>query len=219
MDRHLMKLAIVVPAYNEEKTIAKTVSGIRDFADVIVVDDCSKDQTSQQAESAGAQVVRHETNKGYDGALNTGVLAAFERGYTHVITFDADGQHDPSNIPLFVAAFERGDQLVIGIRPHKQRISETLFAGYSMLRYQVLDPLCGMKGYAMAHFGEIGAFDTLGSTGTELMFRYLKKGLQYSQISIRMHERDDGSPRFGSLWRANKRILTSLKAIVRLDLQ
>ena len=58
------KIAIVVPAYNEEKTIANVINRAKKFGDIIVGDDCSKDKTSETAKRAGAFVVRHEKNRG-----------------------------------------------------------------------------------------------------------------------------------------------------------
>lgn len=204
-----MKLAFVIPAYNEEKTIAQTVSKIKQWGLPIVANDCSKDETAKRASEAGAHVVTHLQNKGYDGALNTGFVEAANLGFTHVITFDADGQHPSEKIIDYIRLFEANNELVIGIRPRKQRFSENLFALYTELRFGVKDPLCGMKGYDLKKYREIGFFDSIGSTGTELMLRYLKMKAPFAQIPIPISDRLD-QPRFGSIWRGNKRILKSL---------
>ena len=86
-----MSLTIAaMPAYNEERSIARMVLGCQKYVDrVIVVDDDSTDATADRAASAGAHVVRHEWNAGYGAALRTGI----EMGADRMEIIDADGQH------------------------------------------------------------------------------------------------------------------------------
>ncbi len=204
-----MKLGFVIPAYNEEKTIHKTVQALVAHGIPIVVNDCSKDRTASRAAEAGATVVNHTINGGYDKALNSGFRKALELGLTHVITFDADGQHPAELISTYRTAFDEGYGMVVGVRPQKQRFSESFFALYTRLAYGISDPLCGMKGYDLSYFPEIGFFDSFGSTGTELMQRYLKKKVKTKQVPIPIYPRED-EPRFGSVIKGNWRILKSL---------
>lgn len=88
------KVAIVIPAFNEEHTIAKVVRSLTGFGTVVVVDDGSEDKTAKIAKENGAVVIYHEKNTGYDSALNTGFNKAFGIKSDAVITIDADGQHD-----------------------------------------------------------------------------------------------------------------------------
>lgn len=86
---------------------------------VLVIDDGSTDDTSAVAAAAGAEVLRHDVNRGKGAALKTGFAWALEQGFDGVITLDADGQHLASEIPKFLAAAETGgDDLVIGGRAH-----------------------------------------------------------------------------------------------------
>lgn len=203
-----MDIVILIAAYNEEKTIGATVESVRSYGRVVVVDDGSSDQTARIAASHGAYV-QSQPNAGYDGALNAGFKQAAALGATHVITFDADGQHPAEAIPLYIQKFSEGCELVVGIRPQKQRWAENVFAFYTRTFYRIEDPLCGMKGYNLSFYREIGHFDSYRSTGTELMLRYLKAGLKCCQIPIRIQDRVD-APRFGRIWRANKYIFLSL---------
>src|SRR6188472_2480800 len=99
------KRVIVIPAYNEEKTIGETVRGALDVADrVLVVDDGSNDRTSEIASAAGATVVRHAVNRGLGGALGTGIEGALRLGADAIVTMDADGQHRAEDAK---AAFDR----------------------------------------------------------------------------------------------------------------
>lgn len=111
-----MKVAIVMPAYNEEKTVGDIIRKTKKYGKVIVVDDCSKDNTSKEARKAGALVVRHNVNKGLGSALRTGFSAALKMKPDIVITIDADGQHKPEEIGKFIHLIENGYDFVLGQR-------------------------------------------------------------------------------------------------------
>jgi len=109
---------VVVPAYNEARTIAEVVTRSRAHADVCVVDDCSTDGTGDLAARVpGAHVIRHLRNTHIAGALLDGFRFARERGYAHCITMDAGLSHDPDLIPLFLA--RSAADLVIGVRTER----------------------------------------------------------------------------------------------------
>ena len=116
-----MNALALIPAYNEAAHIAAVVAGAAAHLPVLVVDDGSADDTVRLAEKAGATVVRHVANRGKGTALVTGFGWALERGSGAVVTLDADGQHDPAEIPAFLDAFERGaGDLIIGRRRFDQ---------------------------------------------------------------------------------------------------
>jgi glycosyltransferase involved in cell wall biosynthesis len=203
-----MKLAIVIAAYNEERTIGATVKSVVPYGTPIVVNDGSKDKTSEIARQNGGHVVDQE-NRGYDGALDRGFAEAAKLGFTHVITFDADGQHPVEALPVYIEHLSKGIELVVGVRPKKQRVSELIFSFYTKLFFGISDPLCGMKGYKLDLYRSVGHFDSYHSTGTELMLRYLKAKKPTVQIPIDIKDRED-HPRFGRLIRANLYILRSM---------
>ena len=110
-----------MPAWNEATRIGPIVEATRARLPVLVVDDGSHDETPTVAQAAGATVVRHSHNRGKGVALTTGFAWALERGYDAVLTLDADGQHDPADIPKFLAAYEDGaGELIIGRRDFSQ---------------------------------------------------------------------------------------------------
>ncbi len=112
------KLAVVVPCHNEAIAITTLVREIkRHVAHVIVIDDGSTDKTTQNALSAGAEVLRNEVPQGKGAALNKGWAHALKSGFDFALTMDGDGQHSPADIPKFLAALEQGAApLVIGNR-------------------------------------------------------------------------------------------------------
>jgi glycosyltransferase involved in cell wall biosynthesis len=122
----------LIPGYQEGPRIAAVVEGARVHLPVVVVDDGSTDDTAARAEAAGAIVLRQHPNAGKGAAIRMGFRHALERGALAVVTLDADGQHDPAEIPTFLAAFESGKpELIIGRRdfssmPVVRRLSNTL---------------------------------------------------------------------------------------------
>ena len=213
-----MKLAIVIPAFNEAATIAAVIGGIATFGRVIVVDDCSTDDTAAIAAAAGAVVVRHAANQGYDGALGSGFAAAEAQGFEAVVTFDADGQHDAATLVEVLAALERGATLVVGQRPRAARLAEALFNLYARWRFGVRDILCGLKAYRMTLYRQHGRFDASRSIGTELALAGLRRGVPVARVEVAIQPRAD-QPRLGSVMRANGRILRALLLALLTDLR
>ncbi len=112
-----MRTAAVIPAYNEAKRVADVIKAVKPQVDeVIVVDDGSRDGTADVARDAGASVLSHAENCGAGAATMTGIEAARQRGFDVVITIDADGQHDPTDIPRLIDAIRGGADLAIANR-------------------------------------------------------------------------------------------------------
>jgi len=102
-------LLIIIPAYNEVGAIRRVVNGARaavPYADILVIDDCSTDQTFREAERAGAFVLRHPFNLCIGGTVQTGLKFAQAHGYEYVVRIDGDGQHNPADIPRVLAALQ-----------------------------------------------------------------------------------------------------------------
>jgi glycosyltransferase involved in cell wall biosynthesis len=115
-------IVAVVPAHDEAPRIAAVVEAAREHLPVLVVDDGSSDATADRARAAGATVIEQRPNQGKGAALRTGFRRALADGAEAILTLDADGQHDPAEIPRFLAAWsavavpEDRPDLVIGAR-------------------------------------------------------------------------------------------------------
>lgn len=125
-----MKIAAVIPAYNEENSVAGIVKQTLKYVDhAIVIDDCSSDHTGWMAQRAGAEVWKHTTNKGAGAATRTGLELA--RSFDIVITLDADGQHDSDEIPKLIEPMLEGKtDIVIGSRFVPRMIRASRKANY-----------------------------------------------------------------------------------------
>jgi len=107
----------LVPAYQAESTVGAVVRGaLAHVATVVVVDDGSSDATGEEARAAGAEVLRRERNGGKGQALRSGLALVLASDATHVAFVDADGQHDPEDLPALLAAARSGEPFVIGSR-------------------------------------------------------------------------------------------------------
>ncbi len=111
----------LIPAWNEADRIGPVIEATLAHLPVLVVDDGSTDSTASKAKAVGAAVIAHQQNQGKGVALMTGFDWALAHDYQAVITLDADGQHDPADIPKFLDAYETGAwDLIIGRRDFSQ---------------------------------------------------------------------------------------------------
>jgi glycosyltransferase involved in cell wall biosynthesis len=125
---HGGEIIILIPAYNEARFIGDVVKAALKYGPVIVIDDGSSDGTGAAAALAGAKVIAHAVNQGKGKALNTGFDYAVQRQVDAAITLDADGQHDPDEIPKFVEAFRSGKgDIIIGQRDFSQMPAKNQF--------------------------------------------------------------------------------------------
>ncbi len=150
----------VIPAYNEATQIADVIQNTSAFVDrVVVVDDGSHDDTARIARQAGATVIQHPINRGLGATLGTGIKAARRLGGEVIITLDADGQHLPHEIPLFIEAIkERGHDAVLGSRmielkgnmPLKRRVYQRIgnVLTYALFGLFVSDSQSGFRAFS-----------------------------------------------------------------------
>ncbi|MFC2054684.1 glycosyltransferase family 2 protein [Chloroflexota bacterium] len=130
--RNFGKIIVVIPAYNEDSQIANVVLGSMTYLPVLVIDDGSTDETVQITRSTGAEILLQAPNQGKGTALQAGFQHALDEGFEAVITLDADGQHDPNEIPKFLNAYNaKRTDLIIGVRDFSQmplvrRLANTL---------------------------------------------------------------------------------------------
>lgn len=115
-----MKTLVIIPAYNEEKDIAAVINGVArnlPATEVLVVDDGSTDATAKVARELDAMIISHSRNLGIGDTLRSGYLYAIENRADCVLQIDADGQHDPKDLPMLLQTLKtRNADVVVGSR-------------------------------------------------------------------------------------------------------
>lgn len=187
------EIIALIPAYNEARFIGNVVKGALRYLPVVVIDDGSSDGTGAAAALAGAKVIAHTRNQGKGKALNTGFDYAVGRGVAAAITLDADGQHDPDEIPEFIAAFraDRGD-VIIGQRnfsqmPVKNQFGNrtgTFLLGLAMGR-PIPDNQSGYRLLSRAVMATIRTDATRFEAEVELLLRAQLAGFRLTWVPIR----------------------------------
>lgn len=203
---HEQRLLVVLPALNEQESVAKVIGEIRASrpdADVLVVDDGSTDRTAQRADAAGALVMRLPFNLGVGGAMRAAYRYAHESGFTSVVQVDADGQHDPREIEHLLAV--RDADVVIGARfagrgsyvvkgPRRWAMRLLSFVLSRIIGVPLTDPTSGFRlvhGRALALFAEHYPEEYLGDTVESLVIAH-RAGLSVAQVPVVMRARETG---------------------------
>ena len=203
------KIVIIVPAYNEEKTIYKVVSSLIKYSDVIVVDDCSTDNTSKIAKDCGALLIKNSKNEGYEKSIEKGLFQAIKMNFDYALTFDADGQHHADDVEKFSKLIKEGYDLILGNRSSISRTSEQIGKVIFETNWGIKDPFCGFKGYSLSKVKSINVFERYKSVGTDLALTFIKKGYRFTNVDIKTSERLDSS-KFGNLISGNLKIIKSI---------
>ena len=197
------ELLIIIPAYNEEESIEKVVSLIRDnysMYDYVVVNDGSKDRTSEICRKKGYELIDLPINLGLAGAFQTGLKYAYIKGYKYAIQFDADGQHRPEYIEPMLNRMKEGYDIVIGSRFVNEKKDRSLrMLGSKLITVaiklttgiRVSDPTSGMRMFSSNMIKEFAQNLNYGPEPDTVSY-LLKNGAKVSEISVQMDERQAG---------------------------
>ena len=209
-----MRPCVLIPIFDHGSTIEKVVSALPPELPCLIVDDGSAEPTREAlqrviAARSHAELIRRDRNGGKGAALKTGYRAASERGFTHVVQLDADGQHRVSDVPRFLAAMRaHPDALVLGVpvfdesapsaRIYARQLSRGL-VWLACLSRAVPDPLCGFRGVPLAP-----ALAVIGSVATgdwmdfepEMAVRMVWHGTPIETLPTRVIYPPDGVSHF-----------------------
>ncbi|HIQ39336.1 MAG TPA: glycosyltransferase family 2 protein [Methanothermococcus okinawensis] len=220
---------IVVPAYNEEKVIRDTLRKLKKegYHNIIVVDDGSKDNTYNIAKEEGVILCRHIINRGLGGALGTGIRCALEYNPEVIVTFDADGQHDPKDIEKVVKPILYEDyDMVVGSRlmdreelknmPVVKRIGNILlnFITYLLGGYLVTDSQSGLRAFSKRAAEVI--LSNLKSNRYEVSSEFIiiarRENLKFKEVPIKTIYTEYSMSR-------GTNVITGLKILIKLIIQ
>lgn len=196
-DREHGKVIAAMPAYNEERFIAKTVLGCKPYVDeVIVVNDSSADATAMIATACGATVVYHEKNMGYGAAINTCFETARKMQARAMVIIDADGQHDPAEIAqVLKPVLDHEADVSIGsrfIEGYKSKIPFYRTVGMKVLDIftnhgsgvKFTDTQSGFRAYSSNAINKIKINNSGMSAGSEILLRIKENDLNVKEIPI-----------------------------------
>jgi len=191
-----LKIAIGIPAYNEEKNIASIIIKLKKITDsIIVCDDGSSDMTSDISKNLGAIVITHKKNMGYGVAINSIFQKAKELNIDLLVTFDADGQHRVEDIEKVVEPIKNNTaDLVIGSRfldkksnvPNYRKIGIKVITKITnaSIKKKLTDSQSGFRAYNKQVLSQISPSDTGMGISTEILIKSSSKGLRIMEVPV-----------------------------------
>ncbi|MCK4967862.1 MAG: glycosyltransferase family 2 protein [Candidatus Aenigmarchaeota archaeon] len=192
---HKIVIAII-PAYNEQSMIVEVIGSLKDYVDqIIVINDASIDQTERLACSTGAMVINHLINRGLGASLKTGITLALEQGADIIITFDADGQLQATDIPkLIQPIIEQQADVVIGSRaqyrksmPRSRRFYNWVanLITYLFFNHWVSDSQSGLRAFSKLAAQKINLATDRMEISSEIIGKIKQEQLRLKEISIK----------------------------------
>lgn len=191
-----LKVGVLIPAYNEEKSIAGVVLNIKRFVSfVIVIDDGSSDRTACLAREAGAFVIVHKDNKGKGAAIKTGFGEMIRQNMDAVIIMDGDGQHDASEIPAFIKkTLETSADIIIGnrmdnpegmpfIRNMTNKFTSCIIS--KVIKARISDTQCGFRLIRTWLIPKMDLTTMLYDTESEMLLEAAELGASFENVSIK----------------------------------
>lgn len=203
-----MKKLVIIPAYNEEKSILSTVQDVLDHApgfDYVVVNDCSRDHTRQICREHRLNMLDLPINLGIGGAIQTGYRYALEHGYDMAVQFDGDGQHDASYLQRLADKLEQDNlDMVIGSRfienqgfqsTGLRRFGIQFFKRLIKLLYgaTITDATSGMRLCNRRVLEQFSADYPQDYPEPETVARLLRRGYRVEEVPVVMRERQAGT--------------------------
>ncbi len=216
---------VVIPVYDHEHAIGAVVQGVlASGLQCLLVDDGSHPACASALQGlAAAQpdriaLLRLDVNQGKGGAMLAGFAEAARRGASHVLQIDADGQHDPGDIPRFVAlATQHPDAVICGIPTYDESVPKArLYGRYAThvwvwintLSLQIRDSMCGFRLYPLAPVTRLAGEETIGRRmdfDSEILVRLFWRDVPVISVPTRVTYPSDGVSHF-DVWRDNVRI-------------
>ena len=190
------KIFAIIPAFNAESSIGEVIHRTQKILPrVIVVNDGSTDHTGEAARSQGVELISLPANRGKGYALRRGFSRALSNGCSAILTLDADGQHDPADIPKFLESHEHDSQaILIGSRmaqaekfPRQRYYSNrvaSFFISQALGEY-LEDTQCGFRLYPAGTLRSIALTTSHFQTETEILLRAARQGVRLSSVQIK----------------------------------
>ena len=212
---HAMNTWIVIPAFNEENKLNEVVSGLKSkgYAKIVVVDDCSEDNTFAVAGNSGAVVLKHLINRGQGAALKTGIDYALKQGADIIVTFDADGQHQAEDVKKLIQPIvENKVDVVLGSRfldnnSNTPLVRKLFLKGGALIfnlfyGVKVTDSHNGLRAFSGTAAEQIEITNDGPEHASEIIEEISKKKLRYVEVPVTIKYTDYSLHHGQSSWAA-----------------
>ncbi|MGN1299283.1 MAG: glycosyltransferase family 2 protein [Candidatus Scatovivens sp.] len=225
-----MKVLVVIPAYNEGQNIQKVIDELKrdlDYADILVINDCSKDNTREIVEKNNVNCITSIFNLRYAMAVQTGIKYANNHGYDYVIQFDGDGQHIAKEAEKLIKKMKETDaDIVIGSRYMKdgtykqtffRKIGTVIFSKLIKIfcKKEITDPLSGfqcLNKKVIEKYSIIGQYPEYPDAN--LIIQMLLEGYKIEEVSVKMRLREFGESMHGGIIKPIKYMIMMTYTIV-----
>ena len=224
-----MKVLFVIPAYNEENNIKKVINEIKknvNYADILVINDCSTDNTKKIVEENGVKCITGIFNLRYAWAVQTGIKYAYQNNYDYVIQFDADGQHIASEAEKLIKEMKKSNaDIIIGSRflentgynhPFFRKIGTKLFTLIIKMfcNKTITDPTSGfqcLNKKIIKYYAKMGNYPEYPDAN--LIIDVLLKGYTIKEIPVKMRLRESGESMHGGILKPIKYMINMIYTI------
>ncbi len=211
------KIILIMPSYNELENLKNIIPKIQKKISLLVLDDCSSDESEKWLSQKKISFIRNNVRKGYIGNLKTGFKYILKNrlNYDYILTMDADNEHKVSYIDSFKKVVKKNPTIAIGTRDKKNRFLEYILGFFFQIKYKIDDPLSGFKLYKTEFIDKnINNIDN-ELIGLDLLCNCLLNiNNKIIQIPISVNKRK-GSSRFGNIFVANLKILKCFKLLFK----
>lgn len=196
-----MKLFVILPALNEEKIIGKVLDDLKAVlnrlkgfqSEIVVIDDASWDRTGKIVSQKKIKLIRHVINRGLGGALGTGLAYAKKNAADFLVTMDADGQHDPADLPRIIKPLKQQKaDIVIGKRkiidmPWDRRVMTSLGSWLTYLLFGIYsrDTQSGFRAFNKKAINKIKIITQRMEVASEFFHEIKKNQLRFTEIPIK----------------------------------
>ena len=227
-----MKVLVVIPAYNEGQNIQKVIDELKrdlSYADILVINDCSKDNTREIVEKNGVNCITSVFNLRYAMAVQTGIKYAYNNEYDYVIQFDGDGQHIAKEAEKLLNKMkETNADIVIGSRYMKdgtykqtffRKIGTVIFSKLIKVfcKKEITDPLSGfqcLNKKVIEKYSKMGEYPEFPDAN--LVMQMLLEGYKIEEVSVKMRLREFGESMHGGIIKPIKYMIMMMYTIVAI---
>ena len=208
-------LIILIPSFNELNNLKKFIKEIHKRYKVLIIDDCSNDNTSTWLKKNKINFIKNKKNIGYEQSLIKGfkILSKVKK-VEKIITMDADGQHKMRHIKKFIhVSNNKNPDLIIGSRKKKNRFIESIISKIFQMKYSLEDPLSGFKLYKREKLKKMKFDNFKNFFLVDLVLEFIKKKHKVISIKIETNKRFD-NPKVGDLMDTNFKMLSILACVI-----